>query len=201
MPILPSVAADWRVRIELTDAEPSGVFDRLFRGGLSPEGERLAEVLRGQHLAVSGQGGSLFVYADTRSRAEQAHALIAAQLAHHEIEATESAVEHWLAEEERWSNEPAGETWEEEALERGYAPWEVRVTCESHDAAMELADRLEAEGYEPARRWRYLVVGAASREEAEALAARLGGDVEAGGAVVWEEALDSGVLRPFTYFG
>jgi hypothetical protein len=195
------VSADWRVRIELHDAEPAGVFDRLFRSGLTPEGAKLAEVLRGDHLAVSGQGGSLFVYADTHASAEQVRALIASELDHHRIEATESAVEHWLAEEERWDNEPPGDSWEEEALARGYAPWEVRVTCASREAATELAARLEAEGHEPVRRWRYLVVGAATREEADALAERLGGEVEAGGAVVWEAELDSHVVRPFTYFG
>ncbi len=32
--------------------------------------------------------------------------------------------------------------------ERGYAPWEVRVECDSYGEARELAERLEAEGYE-----------------------------------------------------
>ena len=30
---------------------------------------------------------------------------------------------------------------------------------------------------------------------------RLDGEVEPGGAVVWEEALDSKVVRPFVFFG
>ena len=44
-------------------------------------------------------------------------------------------VEHWLDAEERWDSEPAGETWEEEDVERGYAPWEVRIQCASHAEA------------------------------------------------------------------
>jgi hypothetical protein len=195
------MADDWRVRVELQSEESRGAFSRLIGGELSPEGERLVQALAGRHLAVSGQGGSLFVYADTRYEADAAHALVQSELRHHGLEAQESAVEHWLGDEERWDNEPAAETWEEEALEHGYAPWEVRVTCESRAEAAELAERLEAEGYEPVRRWRHLIVGTATREEAEALALRLDGEVEAGGAVVWDEANDAGLVRPLVFFG
>lgn len=189
------------MRIELAEGESRGAFARRLRGGLSPEGARLAEALRGDHVAVSGHDGSLFVYTDTRARAEQAHALIASELSHHGLEATESAVEHWLTDEERWDNEPPTETWEDDAISRGYAPWEVRVTCDSHRAASTLATRLESEGYEPVRRWRFLIVGTATREEADELAVRLDGEVEAGGAVVWDDAIDSHVVRPFAFFG
>src|SRR6266511_847021 len=41
---------------------------------------------------------------------------------------------------------------EEELLDEGYAPWEVRVECESLDAAQELAETLEGEGYGVVRR-------------------------------------------------
>lgn len=195
------MADDWRVRVELRSEESRGAFSRLFGYDLSPDGEQLAQALSGRHLAVTGQDGSLFVYADTRREADAAHALIQSELEHHRVEARESAVEHWLAGEERWSNEPAGESWEDEALEHGYAPWEVRVTCASRTAAAGLAGRLEAEGYEPVRRWRHLIVGTATREEADALAARLDGEVEAGGAVVWDEANDAGLVRPLVFFG
>jgi hypothetical protein len=195
------VADDWRVRVELHSEATRGAFSRLFGRDLSPEGEELAQALAGRHLAVSGQGGSLFVYADTRGQADAAHALIQSELRHHGLEAQESAVEHWLADEERWDNEQSSETWEEEALEHGYAPWEVRVTCDSRGRAAELAESLEAEGYEPVRRWRHLIVGTATREEADALARRLDGEVAAGGAVVWDEANDAGLVRPLVFFG
>ena len=67
-------------------------------------------------------------------------------------------------------------------LEEGYSPWEVRVELASH---------------EDARRWRYLVVGASSEEEAKALAKRLHGTVEAGGEVVYEAMPHN----PFAIFG
>jgi hypothetical protein len=195
------VADDWRVRIEFADEGTRESFTTLLADGLSPEGADRAQALQGDHLSVSGDDANLFVYADSPAQAERAHTVILAELEHHAITATTSAVERWLADEERWNNEPAGDTWEEEAVEMGYAPWEVRVTCRSHHEAVALAAQLEQEGYEPVRRWKHLIVGAASREDADGLAARLHGDVEPGGAVVWEEAIDSHLVRPFAFFG
>ena len=62
----------------------------------------------------------------------------------------------------------------------------MRIECTSHHEADELADRLESEGYAVVRRWRYVLAGAASREEAEELARRVHGEVEPGGELVWE---------------
>ena len=133
----------------------------------------------------------------TRAAAEQAHRVVEAELHENGIEARTSRVEHWIDEEDRWDDEPPGETWEEEELDRGFAPWEVRVECPSRQAARELAEQLEAEGFKPERRFHYLIVGAASREDADALAARLHGEVEAGGEVV----LEAEPRNPFAIFG
>jgi hypothetical protein len=199
--ILGPVADDWRVRVDLASEESRGTFAHLLGRQLSADGKELAKALDDRHLAVSGEGSTLFLYADTSRQARAAHEVIGAELRHHGIKARESGVEHWLADEQRWDNEPRGETWEEEALVYGYAPWEVRITCSSHTKATDLADWLEREGYEPVRRWTHLIVGASTREEADVLAARLDGEVEAGGAVVWDEAADAGLVRPFVFFG
>ena len=52
----------------------------------------------------------------------------------------ETITEHWLPEEERWSGDPPQETWEQEEVRHGYAPWEVRVELDTHAEAEELAD-------------------------------------------------------------
>ena len=189
------------MRVELADEGARKEFTRLLQDGLSPLGADLAQALHGGHVSVSGDDENLFVYADSQAQAEHAHAVILAELAHHGVEGTTSGVEHWLADEERWDNEPAGETWEEEVAELGYAPWEVRVTCRSRHEAVALAEQLEAEGYQPIRQWKHLIVGTDTREDADGLAARVHGDVEPGGAVVWEEAIDSDLVRPFAFFG
>ncbi|MGZ4413151.1 MAG: SPOR domain-containing protein [Gaiellaceae bacterium] len=188
---------DWRIRIEVEEEEhATGLLDRL-TGDLDQEARELARNLESHRLAVSRDGDTVFVYAATRATAEQAHLVVEAELRAHGIEARTSRVEHWIEAEDRWDDEPPGETWEEEELDRGFAPWEVRVECASREEADELAKQLETEGYKPERRFQYLIVGAASREDADALAARLHGDVEAGGEVVWETT----PANPFAIFG
>ena len=72
-----------------------------------------------------------------------------------------------------------------------------RVERDSHEEAEELADSLERDGYDVVRRWHFVIVGAASEEEARELAKRLHGEAEPGGEVVWEVA----PKNPFAVFG
>src|ERR1051325_2304048 len=190
------MADDWRIRIEVEEEHAGGLLDRI-GAELDDEARELARDLERRRLAVSRDGDEIFVYASTRAEAERAHGGTAAQLRSRGGPARASTIEHWLDDEDRWDDEPPGETWEEEQLDRGYAPWEVRVECGSHRDARTLAETIEAEGYTPVVRFHYLLVGAASKEDAQALAARLHGEVEAGGEVVWETTPGN----PFAVFG
>ena len=188
---------DWRIRIELGEAVHAETL--LGRLGLdlgSDEAQHLAKELQGHRLAVSNDEDTVFVYVDAAAQADQARKIVEAELQDEGIEA-EAITERWLPEEERWSGEPPSETWEEEVIEHGHAPWEVRVELPSHEEADKLADELEREGLDVARRWRYLIVGAGSEEEARALAKRVHGDAEPGGEVVWEVSPQN----PFAVFG
>lgn len=187
---------DWRIRIELEEEHAGGFLNRL-GGGLGSRARDLAKELEADKLAVSRDDDTLFVYAASREQAGQAQKIIGAELEEAGIEPRTVKLEHWLADEERWDDEPKQETWEEEVLEEGYSPWEVRVELASHEEAETLADELEQEGLPVARRWRYLVVGASSEDEAQALAKRLHGTVEAGGEVVYEAMPHN----PFAIFG
>jgi hypothetical protein len=189
------MADDWRIRITIGDGA-GGLLDRL-GDALGGEAAELAAELEKRRLAVSRDGDELFVYASSAAEADRARELIAAVLLQEQLEATLGPVEHWLDEEDRWDDEPPGETWEEEELDRGFAPWEVRVTLPSHGEARTLAEKLESEGYSVDRRWRHLIVGAASKEDAEALGRRLHGEVEPGGELVWETVPGN----PFAIFG
>ncbi len=192
---------DWRIRIEVEEEEHAAGFLNRLTGDLDEEARELANELESHRLAVSRDGDTVFVYAATRAAAEQALLVVDAQLRAHGVEAQTSKVEHWIDEEDRWDDEPPGETWEEEELDRGFAPWEVRVECSSREEADELAKKLEAEGYKPERRFQYLIVGTASREDADALATRLHGQVEAGGEVVAEAWEARPGNRWFSVFG
>jgi hypothetical protein len=189
---------DWRIRIELEEEHHAEtLLERLGLDLGSDEAQRLAEELEGHRLAVSRDGDVLFVYADSQAQADQARRIVEAELTEEGLAARSSQVERWLADEERWSGEPPQETWEEEELQRGYAPWEVRVECDSHDEAEQLADQLDGEGFKVVRRFRYLIVGAASEQEARDLARRVHGEVEPGGELVWQV----GRRNPFAIFG
>ena len=186
---------DYRIRVELPEEEnASGLLSRL---GLGSWADELAHELEGRRLAVSEDENELFVYAASPAEAERARAIVEAVVAEEGIDARIRPVEHWLHGEERWDDEPREPTPEEELLQEGVAPWEVRIDCQSHREAEELAERLEAEGYGVVQRWKYLIVGATTREEAEALAARLHGEVEFSSAYVWETVPQN----PFVIFG
>jgi hypothetical protein len=174
---------DWRLRIELPEA--GGLLERL-RNGLSTEAGALAKGLEEHRLAVTHDDDSVFVYAASLRQAEQAQEVVEAELRELGLDPVLVVVEHWLDDQARWDDEAPGADVEDDVLARGYAPWEVRVTAGSADEARALAERLEAEGYGVVRRWRYVLAGAASREDADALAQRLHGDVEPGGELVWE---------------
>ena len=186
---------DYRIRVELPEEEhATGLLSRL---GLGSRAHELAEELEGRKLAVSQDGSELFVYASSAAEAEQARAIVEAEVAEEGLQARIGPVEHWLHDEERWDDEPPEPSPEEELLEEGIAPWEVRVESGSLRAAEELATQLEAEGYGVVRRFRYLIVGTETREEAEALAERLHGEVEPSSAYVWENVPQN----PFVVFG
>ena len=188
---------DWRIRIELGEAVHADTL--LGRLGLdlgSDEAQRLAKELQGHRLAVSNDEDTVFVYVDSAAQADQARKIVEAELGDEGIEA-EVITERWLPDDERWSGEPTQETWEQEVIDQGHAPWEVRVELPSHEEADELADELQREGFDVLRRWRYLIIGAGSEEEARALAKRVHGDAEPGGEVVWEVAPQN----PFAVFG
>jgi hypothetical protein len=188
---------DWRIRIELPEEEHAhGLLGRL--GALGDDtARRLEEELEGRRLAVTRDDSTVFVYAASSLEAESARRAVQAELTETGIDALEIKLEHWLDDEDRWDDEPPGETWEQDELDRGYAPWEVRIDKGTRAAAEELAKQLEAEGLPVVRSFSYVIVGASSKAEARELAKRIGGEVEGGGEVVWETAPGN----PFAIFG
>jgi hypothetical protein len=187
---------DWRVRIELPDE--AGAQDLLGRLGLrQSDAEELADELREHRLAVSQDGDTVFVYASTAMQAEQAARIIESELDDQGMSPSRFVTEHWLHDEERWNDDPEQPDIEEELLQRGYAPWEVRVEAESLREAHDLAEQLRAEGYDVSRTFTYVIAGTRSREEAVELARRVHGEVEPGGELVYEVQPQN----PFAVFG
>jgi hypothetical protein len=187
---------DWRIRIELPDE--AGAQDLLGRLGLrETDAEELADDLREQRLAVSQDGDTVFVYAATAMQAEQAARIVESELEDQGLTPSRFVTERWLQDEERWNDDPEQPDIEEELLQRGYAPWEVRVEAESLREAHDLAEQLRSEGYDVSRTFTYVIAGARSREEAVELARRIHGEVEPGGELVYEVQPQN----PFAVFG
>jgi hypothetical protein len=187
---------DWRVRIELPDE--AGAEDFLGRLGLrQSEAEELADDLRQHRLAVSQDGNTVFVYASTGMQAEQAGRIVESELQDAGVTPSRFVTERWLREDERWDDEPDQPDVEEDLIERGFAPWEVRVEAGSLREAHDLAEGLRAEGYDVSRTFTYVIAGAGSREEAVELAHRVHGEVEPGGELVYEVQPQN----PFAVFG
>jgi hypothetical protein len=187
---------DWRIRVELPDeAEAQDLLGRL---GLRQSGaEELADDLREHRLAVSQDGDTVFVYAATGMQAEQAARIIESELDDQGLTPSRFVTERWLQDEERWNDDPEQPDIEEELLQRGYAPWEVRVEADSLREAHDLAEQLRSEGYDVSRTFTYVIAGARSREEAVELARRIHGEVEPGGELVYEVQPQN----PFAVFG
>ena len=187
---------DWRIRIELPDEEVAQ--DLLGRLGLrQSSAEELADELREHRLAVSRDGNTVFVYASTGMQAEQAARIVESELKDLGLTPARFVTERWLRDEERWNDEPEQGDVEEELLQRGYAPWEVRVEADSLREAHDLAEQLRAEGYDVSRTFTYVIAGTRNREEAVELARRVHGEVEPGGELVYEVQPQN----PFAVFG
>jgi hypothetical protein len=189
---------DWRVTATLGE---EGFVDRLLDRLRRHEVEDEVVARLGRRVAVTTSPGQVFVYADSEGAAREAERLLRDVSSADGLDA-EVAVDRWHPLEERWEDASVPlpqtdaereaehsrrlEEETEESQRTGLAEWEVRVELDSHDDAAELADRLSAEGMQPVRRWKYLVVGANNEDEAKELAERLRREAPEGNTVTVE---------------
>jgi len=211
------MAEDWRVTVDLQDDAHAG---RLVQALREREVEEDARRRLGDRIAVSGNAGRVFLYADSDEAARAAREVTEDLLRAHGLHG-ELSLERWHHEEERWEDasvplpstraehEAEHERLEQEEAEEsrasGVAEWELRIELASHHDARALAERLEQEGYRIVRRWTFLVVGAADEDDAKALAEQLRAELPPGGTIHVEPG--SGVVwelmprNPFAVFG
>jgi hypothetical protein len=177
---------DWRLQIDLDDAGVGGeVADHLRAAELEHD---LATTFD-QQVIVSHEGERIFLYAGDRDQLDRAQGVVQKLLDGKGWDAR-FELRHWHEVAEDWEDPDAPEPTtdaertaerehlmktedEEVAANHGYAEFEVRVEFPSHREAKELAGTLKDEGFEPVRRWRYLVVGAADEDQAKELADRI----------------------------
>jgi hypothetical protein len=214
---MPGMSEDWRVTVDFDDeGDGTQLVEWLSARRLeAEERERL-----GARVVVSRDGPRVYLYADVEQPARDAEGFVRAHLSS-ERQPARISLERWHPVEQNWkdASEPLPETPEEvqaeherqqereasESFASGHAEWEVRVSLPSREATEALAAQLEAEGLPVVRRSTFLLVGAANRDDAEALAERLRAEspqgakveVEPGGGMVWEVMPHN----PFAVFG
>jgi hypothetical protein len=207
------VAEDWRVTITLAErGETRRVLEALHEREVRQE---LRDELGGR-VAVSSDGPTVFLYADTRRAADAAARALREVLDEEEV-AAQPRLDRWHPIEERWEDAtvPLPSSDDERRAERerldadedatsvatGVAQWEVRLELASPREAEALADELQGEGRSVVRRSTYLLVGANDRDDAEELARRLRGrgrvHIEPSSGVAWQLM----PANPFAVFG
>jgi hypothetical protein len=208
---------EWRLQIDLHDERHAlPLVERL-------DARELEHDLGGafhDRVVVSRDGPRVFLYTGTREQAEGARDLIGA-LAEEHGWVVDADLKHWHPAAEDWEDPdtplPAGDGADDvehqaliaaerqEAQERGYPEFEVRVDLPSRGDAARFAKLLRAEGLPAIHRSKYLLVGVTDEDSAKALAARLEREAPAGSQVkaegteklAWAERPPN----PFAVFG
>jgi hypothetical protein len=201
---------DWRVELEI---EGHGGPRRLVDAARERAVAREAREHLGEQVVVSLDRDRVFAYTATREQAEAAARELSDLATSHGLTASANLM-RWHAVEERWESpdvtlSPAEERARLEAEEAaeseawGHPEWEVRVELSHHRDAVALAKRMEAEGQGVVRRSRYVLVGAATEDDATALAERLRGELPADAKVTagGSEAHAWAELHRFSWLG
>jgi hypothetical protein len=177
-----AVADDWRVTVKFSDVTHARKAARAIR-----EHHLDAEVRRrqGTSVVVSADGPAVFLYADSEDTAREADRIVREVLIQHQLTDDGFALDRWHPDEQEWQDASIPMPDRDEGQAAGYqdlvddqaqqsaaavqARWEVRVELPSRHQAIEITRRLQAEGHPVFRRGKYLIVGAASEDEASAL--------------------------------
>ena len=176
---------EYRVEVELNDADHGySLRERLRALDLDDK----ARELLGRGVVVTRDGSRLFLYAPTEPQARGAERIVG-DLALAEGVTADVRVTRWHDVEEAWKDAsvPLPSSPEEVDAERraheaaeiaeaatdGEYDWTLAVHFPSRRGALDLARRLASEGYPVTHRWRYVLIGAATEDAANDLAAEL----------------------------
>jgi hypothetical protein len=193
---------DWRLQINLEDEGKVGEIADHLR---SSELEHELSTDLGKRVILSHEGETIYLYAGDRDQLERARPTIEKYLDGKGWKA-EFDLRHWHKEADEWESPDAPEPTtgaeheaeherriaeedEETAENHGRAAYEVSAKFPSNKEAHQFAEKLRAEGYEPVRRFHYLVVGAADEDAAKELADRIRAEAPADAEVKAEYSL------------
>jgi hypothetical protein len=206
-------AEDFRVEVELDDeAHGYSLSERLRAHDLDDEARKRL----GKNVVVTRDGSRLFLYAFDEPQVREAEQVIREIVSGEELTA-DIRVTRWHPVEEEWVDvavplprTPAEEqeeyearaaAEEREAEDEGTYDWQVVLHLRGRGEAHDAAERLTAEGLPVARRWRYVVVGAVTEEDAEELASRFRSELGEDAGVSVSADVSDVPVRPFQFVG
>jgi hypothetical protein len=176
---------EWRVEIDLDDEEHGFTFAERIRGvDLDEEARKRL----GGTVTVTREGPRMFLYATSEGAAREAERVTRELLEAEDVSGT-VRVTRWHPDAEEWldASVPLPQTEEQreaerrrheaaevaEAAEEGEWDYEVHVDPPGRREAVELEEKLNAEGLAVSRRWKHLSIGAPTDEQAEEIAAKV----------------------------
>ncbi len=176
---------DWRVQVTCPNTATAERLGDALREGEFQHSMRDAA---GDRVVVSVDAHELFLYAGERPQAERAAEAVKSAASDQGL-TVRTELRRWHPVSEEWVDADLPLPVDEAALaaehaalierERAesanlkFSEFEVRVRTGSHRETLELADKLREEGLSCLRRWRYLLIGAADEDAANALADHL----------------------------
>ena len=206
---------DWRVKAAL---ESHGAAASLHEAAGAFELYEHARRALAERAVVAHDGTNVYAYATSQRNAAAAQRALEdlARQQHSEVRCT---LERWHPLRNEWESAdvaadelaPADETLaaerEEAERESSVPQYELRLQLPTHREAIALAHRLAADGVPTQRHWHYLLIGAWTVDDAQALEAQLRADIPAGATVKIEHTLAHAVdaegratMNPFVRF-
>lgn len=208
---------DWRLQIDVHDNEhASALIEHLDAAELK---HNLSKLFR-DRLVVTRDGARVFIYAGTRTEAEEAQRLVETEARCHKWK-LDVDFRHWHPISEEWEDPekplPASDGAKvaerealmrrerEEAANHGYPEFEVRVDLPSRRDAVHLAEQFRKEGLLVVHRWRFLLIGSTDEDSASALAKQIQAMLPTGSRVTvegtWGRASAEPSPSPFAVLG
>lgn len=183
----PVATDEWRVEVDLDDEEHGFTFaERIRAFDLDEEAQKRL----GGPVTVTRDGPRLFFYTTSEEALREAERWLRELLEAEDLTGN-VRVTRWHPDAEEWldASVPLPQTEEQreaerrrheaaevaEAAEEGEWDYEVHVDPPGHREAVELEERLKAEGLPVSRRWKHLRIGAPTDERAEEIAAKVRG--------------------------
>jgi len=176
---------EWRVEVQLED-EGHGLTlgDRLRSLDLDDEARKRL----GDRVIVTRDGSRMFLYTGSHENASEAER-VAKELAAEDRLDAKTRITRWHPDEEEWldSSAPMPQSEEQrteehreyearearEAEATGRDEWELRVDLDSLGDTRDLSSRLSDAGIRHHRRWKHLLIPAATEEHAAEIADRV----------------------------